>query len=192
MTYNIAFVQPNFQQGPKELNAYYLPYSAGVVWSYAAADSWIKENFEVSEWVWRRDEVEPIAQRLAKSNIVAFSCYVWNHNYNFALAQRIKEINPNVFTVWGGPEVAITDKDLFRKNPFMDIVVCFEGEITFKNLLKAYPIGKFDNIPGLLINDNGNIINTGDAKRIESLTDVQSPYLTGVFDQLIKDNPGII
>lgn len=28
MTYKLAWVQPNFQQGPKELNAHYLPYSA--------------------------------------------------------------------------------------------------------------------------------------------------------------------
>jgi hypothetical protein len=46
MTYKSAWVQPNFQQGPKELNAYYLPYSAGVIWSYAVTDSWVKENFE--------------------------------------------------------------------------------------------------------------------------------------------------
>ena len=192
MTYNIAFVQPNFQQGPKELNAYYLPYSAGVVWSYAIADPWVRENFEVSEWIWRRDEVEPIAQRLAKNDIVAFSCYVWNHNYSCALARRIKEINPNVLTVWGGPEPAITDPKLFEKNPYMDIVVCFEGEITFRALLKAFPSKKFDDIPGLLINNNGAIINTGEAKRIESLEEVPSPYLAGVFDKLIAENPGVI
>ena len=73
MTYKLAWVQPNFQQGPKELNAHYLPYSAGVIWSYAIADSWIRDNFEVTEWVWRRDAVEPLAQRLAQNDIVTFS-----------------------------------------------------------------------------------------------------------------------
>ncbi len=46
MKHTIAFVQPNFQQGPKEFNAYYLPYSAGVVWSYSLADPAISERFE--------------------------------------------------------------------------------------------------------------------------------------------------
>jgi hypothetical protein len=87
MTHKIAWVQPNFQQGPKELNAHYLPYSAGVIWSYAIADPDIKQNFELTEWVWRRDEVEPIVARLAKNDIVAFSTYVWNHNYNYELAR---------------------------------------------------------------------------------------------------------
>lgn len=192
MTYKIAFVQPNFQQGPKELNAHYLPYSAGVIWSYAIADSWVRDNFEVTDWIWRRDAVEPLAQRLAHNDIVTFSTYVWNHRYNYAVAQRIKEIRPEVLTIFGGPEPAITDPDLFCKEPFMDIVICFEGEITFRNLILAYPTGQYEHIPGLLINKNGKVINTGDAKRIESLADIPSPYLTGVFDQLIKDNPGVM
>jgi len=191
MKHKIAWVQPNFQQGPKELNAYYLPYSAGVIWSYAIADPAVNDQFELTEWVWKRDQIEPIAQRLAQNGIVAFSTYVWNHNYNYAIATRVKEINPNVMTIFGGPEPAITDPDLFRKNPFMDIVITFEGEITFRNLMLAYESKQFDHIPGLLINRNGEAVNTGDAKRIETLDQVPSPYLNGVFDQLIADNPGI-
>jgi len=191
MKHKIAWVQPNFQQGPKELNAYYLPYSAGVIWSYAIADPAVNDQFELTEWVWKRDQIEPIAQRLAQNDIVAFSTYVWNHNYNYAIATRVKEINPNVMTIFGGPEPAITDPDLFRKNPFMDIVITFEGEITFRNLMLAYELKQFDHIPGLLINRNGEAVNTGDAKRIETLDQVPSPYLNGVFDQLIADNPGI-
>ena len=192
MTHKIAWVQPNFQQGPKELNAHYLPYSAGVIWSYAIADPEIKARFELTEWVWRRDEVEPIVARLAKNDIVAFSTYVWNHNYNYELARRIKEINPNILTVFGGPEPAITDPELFRKNPFMDVVITFEGEITFRRLLQAYESRDFAHIPGLLLNQDGKAINTGEAKRIESLEEVVSPYLAGVFDKLIEDNPGIM
>jgi hypothetical protein len=73
----------------------------------------------------------------------------------------------------------------------MDIVITFEGEITFRNLMLAYESKQFDHIPGLLINRNGEAVNTGDAKRIETLDQVPSPYLNGVFDQLIADNPGI-
>ena len=34
MKKTISFVNPNFQQGPREFNAYFLPYSAGVILSY--------------------------------------------------------------------------------------------------------------------------------------------------------------
>jgi hypothetical protein len=191
MTYKIAFVQPNFQQGPKEFNAYYLPYSAGVVWSYSLQDPWVRDNFSVTEWIWRRDALEPLAQRLAQNNMVTFSTYVWNHRYNYALARRIKEINPQILTVFGGPEVAITDPDLFVKEPFMDLVICYEGEITFKRVLEHFEQGDWESVPGLLINRNGVAVKTQDAERIDTLDQVPSPYLSGIFDQMIADHPEV-
>ena len=138
MTYKIAWVQPNFQQGPKEFNAHYLPYSAGVIWSYAIADPWIRDNFECTDMVWHRDAVEPLVDKLAVNDVVTFSTYVWNHQYNYTLARMVKERNPNCLIIFGGPEPAITDKDLFRKEPYMDLVICFEGEITFRRVLQAF------------------------------------------------------
>jgi tRNA A37 methylthiotransferase MiaB len=191
MTYKIAWVQPNFQQGPKEFNAYYLPYSAGVIWSYAIADKWVNDNFEVTEWVWKRDAVEPIVERLLQNDVVAFSTYVWNHNYNYEIARQLKARKPEILLIFGGPEPAIEDPDLFRKNPFMDLVICYEGEITFRNVMLAFETRDWESIPGLLINRNGEAVKTEDAKRIESLEQVPSPYLSGVFDKLIEENPGV-
>lgn len=191
MTYKIAWVQPNFQQGPKELNAYYLPYSAGVIWSYALADPWIKDNFVCTDMIWRREAIEPAAQRLARNDVVTFSTYVWNHQYNYTLARRVKELNPECLIIFGGPEPAITDPDLFVKEPYMDVVICFEGEITFRHVLRSFAGRQFDQIAGLLINRNGHAVNTGDAKRIESLEEIPSPYLSGIFDQIMVDNPEV-
>jgi tRNA A37 methylthiotransferase MiaB len=191
MKTKIAWVQPNFQQGPREFNAYYLPYSAGVVWSYSLQDPNIQQNFEVTEWLWRREALEETAQRLSHNNIVAFSVYVWNHNYNYVLAARIKELNPDVLIVIGGPEPAITDPDIFRKNPWMDLVVCYEGEITFKRILETYHSKDWESVAGLLINRNGEAVKTNDAVRIEELGEVPSPYLSGIFDDLIAKHPEI-
>jgi len=191
MTYKIAWVQPNFQQGPKEFNAHYLPYSAGVIWSYARTDEWIGQNFECTDMVWRRDAVEPLAQQLAQNHVVAFSTYVWNHQYNYTLARMVKELNPNCLIVFGGPEPAVTDPDIFRKEPYMDLVICFEGEITFREILRNFENQRWEDIPGLLINRGGEAVKTPDAKRIETLGEVPSPYLTGIFDQIMADNPDV-
>ena len=191
MKTKIAWVQPNFQQGPREFNAYYLPYSAGVIWSYSLADPQIRERFEVTEWIWRREAVEVTAQRLAQNDIVAFSTYVWNHRYNYAVAQRIKEIRPEVLIIFGGPEPAVTDSDLFRKEWFMDLVICYEGEITFKRVLTHYDAKDWESIPGLLINRNGVAVKTPDAERIGSLEEVVSPYLAGIFDDIMAQHPDI-
>ena len=191
MTYKIAWVQPNFQQGPKELNAFYLPYSAGVIWSYAKADPEINEKFECTDMIWRRDAVEDVAQRIYQNDIVAFSTYVWNHQYNYTVAKRVRELNPDCLIIFGGPEPAITDKNIFLDNPFMDIIICFEGEITFRKILQNYESKNWEEIPGLLFNKNGEPINTGDAKRIETLEEVPSPYLSGVFDKIVAENPDV-
>lgn len=191
MKYKIAWVQPNFQQGPKEFNAYYLPYSAGVIWSYALTDPWIKENFECTDMVWRRDAVNELALKLSTNDIVAFSTYVWNHQYNYTIARLVKKFNPNCLIIFGGPEPAITDKNIFKDNPFMDLVICFEGEITFRKVIRAFEDKNWEDIPGLLINRDGEVVNTGEAKRIETLEDIPSPYLSGVFDKIVAENPGI-
>lgn len=191
MTYNIAWVQPNFQQGPKEFNAYYLPYSAGVIWSYSLADPAIRERFRVTEFLWRREAIEETAERLCQNDMVAFSTYVWNHRYNYELARQIKARNPNTVILFGGPEPAITDVNIFRDNPFMDLIICYEGEITFKRVLEVFDTKNWESVAGLLINRNGEAVKTEEAKRIESLEEVESPYLSGIFDQLIADHPEV-
>ena len=191
MTYNIAWVQPNFQQGPKEFNAYYLPYSAGVIWSYSLADPAIRERFKVTEFLWRREAIEETADRLCHNDMVAFSTYVWNHRYNYELARQIKARNPNTVILFGGPEPAITDVNIFRDNPFMDLIICYEGEITFKRVLEVFDTKNWESVAGLLINRNGEAVKTEEAKRIESLEEVESPYLSGIFDQLIADHPEV-
>ena len=191
MIKKIGFVQPNFQQGPKELNSFYLPYSAGVLLSYIFNDDFIKQNYEIGTIVWRRDPIELVAQDLATHYVVGFSTYVWNHRYNYELAARIKQINPDVICIFGGPEVAITDPDLFVKEPFMDVVIKGEGEEILKNLLIT-PRKNWRDVAGLLINENNSVpIDTGPASRIENLEALHSPYLTGIFDNIIRQNPTI-
>ena len=187
----ISFVQPNFQQGPKEFNAYYLPYSAGVILSYALAPEKVSAAWELDHLVWRREPVETLALKLSTSDVVAFSTYVWNHRYNYKLARRIKTLNPNCLIVFGGPEPAIEDPELFVKEPFMDLVIKMEGEMTFRHILEDHG-SDYTHIPGLLINSPSGLINTGDPKRINDLDDVPSPYLTGIFDRVMAENPEVI
>ena len=191
MTRHISFVQPNFQQGPREFNAYYLPYSAGVILSFALSDPEIGQQWSVADLVWRREPSEQCAQRICHSDVVAFSTYVWNHRYNYALARRVKELNPNCLIVFGGPEPAIENPQLFVDEPFMDLVIRMEGEITFQRILRDFG-SDYTHIPGLLINSASGLINTGDSHRIDNLDQIPSPYLTGVFDQIIADNPDVI
>ena len=190
MKKTISFVNPNFQQGPREFNAYFLPYSAGVILSYVMGFEHIRKAWSIDQLVWYREPIEELAPKLAKNDIVAFSTYVWNHRYNYKLAQQVKALNPAVKIIFGGPEIAIEDPLLFEKEPIMDMVSKMEGEITFKRILEDFDTD-FSHIPGLLINQNGTVLNTGDCARIDNLDQIPSPYLTGIFDKLIAENPEV-
>ena len=188
MLTKISLVQPNFQQGPKEFNAHYLPYSLGVLWAYVNQFDSIKSNYQLEDLIWQRDAIDLTASKLSQCGIVGFSTYVWNKNYNYSLARRVKELNPNCIIIFGGPEMPITKKDIFQKLSFVDVVIKSEGEIILKQLLDAITNDTaWDNIRGLLINRNGTAIDTGNGDRIGNLEDLPSPYLTGVFDKIMSE-----
>jgi hypothetical protein len=173
----VGFVQPNFQAGPRHLNAFYLPYSAGILWSSAQQNSIVQDTFEVSAWIFRRDPIDQAAEQLQQCQVVFFSLYVWNRNYCFQLAQRIKLLNPTVITVFGGPELPHRDWDLFIKYPFIDVAVVGEGEPAVEEILVKVAL-------------NQNIPRRYHSQRQTNL-DIPSPYLTGVFDQLMQQHPDI-
>lgn len=189
----ISFVSPNFQQGPKELNAFYLPYSPGILWSYVSQFSEISDNYELGEFIWRRDLLEEAVETLKDSDIVGFSTYIWNRSYTKELGKALKKANPNVFIIGGGPEFPIEKADIFEQYPFLDICIKLEGEKTMKAVLLEHlkETPDFKLINGILINENGVAFNTGDSDRIDDLDTIPSPYLTGVFDKLMAKHPEI-
>ena len=193
----VTLVQPNYGMGFKMTNgkstatSFYLPYSLGVLWSYVSKSEIVKNNFQLDHVIWRRNPVEETAQKLQDQDIVGFSTYAWNKNYNLTLAKRIRELNPNVLIIFGGPEPAIEDPDFFRKNPFINIVVVREGEITFQRILEN--LNDFSKVPGLIINVDLESVNTGPAERISDIDIIPSPYTTGFFDKIMQaeENQGL-
>ena len=188
----ISLIQPNFQQGPKEFNAHYLPYSVGVLWAYVNQFETINQNFELDHIIWKRDSIDKTFAKVSTSKVFGFSTYVWNKNYNYALARRIKQELPDSIIVFGGPEMPITDKDIFKNLPFIDAVIKSEGEIVFKNLLEAIATERnWTEVNGLLVNCDTITVDTGDSGRIGNLDELPSPYLTGVFDKLMAETTDV-
>lgn len=189
--HKISFVNPNFQQGPKEFNAYYLPYSTAILWSYAQQFDAVKNNFSLGDFVWRRDPIEQTVELLKDSAVVGFSTYIWNKNYNAVLARELKKVNPDILILYGGPEPPIEKPEFFKLHPYVDICVKQEGEISFRRILENFNSKDFKSIPGLLINENGEAFDTGVSERINELDIIPSPYLLGIFDDLMKQHPDV-
>ena len=68
----VSFVNTNYQQGATHLNAFYLPYTSGVLWSYAIQFDYIKDNYELGEFIWRRDDIDEVVNRLKDHHLKLF------------------------------------------------------------------------------------------------------------------------
>ena len=180
----ISLVQPNFPMSITK-DRFFLPYSAATIWAYIA--SFNDESIKLNQLVFKRDPIELTAQVLAKDDVVGFSTYMWNREYNLKLAESIKQINPNCVIVFGGPEMEILNPALFTMFPFIDMHVINEGEITFKQIIDN--LDDWHKISNIIYNDNGQVVKTKPGPRIMDLDVLPSPHLTGVFDYIVKNNP---
>ena len=170
---NVYLFQPQYTVEIRKEKNYWLPYSIGCLWSYCQQFQDIKDNFVLQDIIFKRDPHQEIIARLDNPRIAAFSCYQWNRNYNLRLAESIKNHFPDCKIVFGGPEVT-ADFTLFE---FIDTVVFSEGEYSMLDILRRV-VAK-ESIPESY------------AKQRVDGDNLPSPYTTGVFDNLVKNNPGV-
>ena len=85
-------------------------------------------------------------------DILGLSCYDWNWSLQLQIAKQVKEDNPDVLVVAGGPHPDWKNKDFFKKYPEIDIVVYNDGERPFAEIIKAVQNGtNFDKIDNLIM-----------------------------------------
>lgn len=73
-------------------------------------------------------------------DIVAFSCYIWNIEHIVKLAGDLKEWNPNVILIAGGPEVSFDQGGLLENR--VDYLIAGEGEEKLPFLLRRLSSGE--------------------------------------------------
>ncbi len=70
-------------------------------------------------------------------DVVCFSVYIWNRQLSLVLAVALKKAVPHVRIVLGGPEVSFEEISFFAGG-LVDALICGEGEIPLRHLLKAW------------------------------------------------------
>lgn len=180
----VYFVQAGMSYG----SAYYLPYATGCLAAYAWQFDNIKNNYELCDFLYRRDSIDIALKKIINPSVVAFSCYTWTYEYNKTLAQKVKEIYPDCTIIFGGHNISENNgiSDAFR---FVDYFIYGEGEHPFKEILE-YLNGekKLCEIKNISYwTDKELHINP--REYYDSLEDYPSPYLTGLFEKIIKNDP---
>lgn len=85
-----------------------------------------------------KEEIHRAAAKVARSDspVAAFSCYIWNIDYIIKLAQTVKKSVPDKKIVFGGPEAYCNAEKLLESYPFIDAIICGEGEKATLDILK--------------------------------------------------------
>lgn len=180
---NIYMIQPNYLYGKSA----HFPYAAGDVVAYAFNNSDIYANYSLKKIQFLRENIEKAVQEAENPFIIGFSTYVWNFEYNKALAKKFKKKYPNCVIIFGGHHVAPGD-ELLQKCDFIDILIHDEGEEPFTQVLLSF-IGKANlkDVPNISFRKNGNMITTPFQEYTDC--DYPSPYLEGYFDSFFEDYP---
>jgi radical SAM superfamily enzyme YgiQ (UPF0313 family) len=167
----------------------YLPYSIACLQSYARAKL-PPGRFTFLPMIYKRIPVSEIVERLTAADIVGFSSYVWNARISLEAARRLKRLDPDKLIIFGGPQVPDHAEAFLRANPFIDVVVHNEGERTFVDLLNRFPARDWSDMRGIsYLAADGQFVRTSPVERMRNLEELPSPFLNGMFDDLIASNP---
>jgi len=149
----------------------WLPYSAACLWAYAQSFEDIRDNWQLEKLHYQRLPISQVLSTIIDPDICAFSCYVWNEQYNVKLAEAIKQRYPNCKIVFGGPQTG----KIHANCDFIDSIVYSEGEVSFVNILRRIQNGQ----------ELEKIVET---QRLGNL-EIPSPYLLGLFDDIVDNAP---
>ena len=151
----------------------FLPYSVGRLWAAVPED--LRDHYRLAELLWQREPIPLVLERMAADppDVLGISLYIWNERYSLALAAAVAERFPGVCVIAGGPQVPEQPSRRamwLEASPSVSVAVIQEGERAFVELLRQRLAG----LP--LVPPEG---------RIPDLLALGSPYLSGVFDELL-------
>ncbi|MFC2070208.1 B12-binding domain-containing radical SAM protein, partial [Chloroflexota bacterium] len=79
---------------------------------------------------------------------------------------------------------------MLRSNPYINIGCYSEGELPFLKILENIYTCSWAEVPSIgFISSNNEFVQTPIANRIDNLNEIPSPYLNGIFDNLIEARP---
>lgn len=129
------------------------------------------------------EELSQIVERVCDTDpdVVGLSCYIWNIHRVYDLIKILKEKNPEVIIILGGPEVSYNSREVLENNLNVDFISSGEGELPFALLLNSISSsGDFD-IDGICYRLNGEFIIS---EPYVSKTEPPSPYCEEYFASL--------
>ena len=172
---------------------YYLPYSVGVLRAYAEKMLAPSEDYEFLPIIYKAEGIETSVKSLHKADIIFYSAYLWNFQASLKIARRIRKSNPDIINVFGGPQIPESKEKavaFLRDHPFIEIVAVGEGESPFFKIIESFHDRQWNDVPSIGFRSPDGSISFNEFKEtIRDINEIPSPYLSGIFDELIEQNP---
>ena len=74
-------------------------------------------------------------------DLVCFSTYIWNVEKICQLGRQLKQANPSIRIMLGGPEASYEAASFMEENPWSDYILRGEGELGFFQFCKELVLG---------------------------------------------------
>ena len=104
-------------------------------------------------------------------DFVGFSAFTPFANPALEAAAAVKEVNPNILTVLGGPHAVLADITM-QKCPALDVISYDESEEQIEELVMG---NNLEDVAGLFIRKNGKIVPTKPRSYIKNMDDLPYP-----------------
>ena len=108
------------------------------------------------------------------ADVAAFSCYIWNIDRVICICRLLKEKNPDITVILGGPEVSFNAHEYLKS--IADYIVCGDGEKSVTALINA--LSKCEEIPhglGICYRKNAEYL-ISESYCEKNLFEIESPY----------------
>lgn len=162
-----------------------VPYAIGSLVSYLKTDKRIIEQCKFNKTFVLKTHYKKYLEQARNADILLCSCYIWNWSITQKFARDLREINPGVLIIFGGPQVPEDTRSFWKTRSYIDLIVHGEGEYVLMDVFRYYLDGKkISGIPGTESDGQKN----KPQERISDLSTLPSPYTSGTIRELIGDN----
>ncbi|MBI3795057.1 MAG: radical SAM protein [Nitrospinae bacterium] len=173
---------------------YYFPYSVGLLVAYAKKRLGENSGVEFSTILYKREPVDDMVKMLLAADVVFYSVYLWNYRVSLEIARRVKLANPKIINVFGGPQIPEKPgrmESFLRNASHVDVASYGEGELPFLRMAEKLGDGNWDGVPSVgYLGKDGAFVYSEPSETVPDVNDIPSPYLSGVFDGIMAQNPG--
>ena len=174
----------------------YTPTGIGYLSSYSKSKLGNKVEFRLFKSITKLFE----AYEKEKPDLVGFSNYTWNVALSKHAGEWIKDRDPSIPIIMGGPNIRTYRKgveEFLRINKYVDTYCMFAGEISVYEILKyllaqqkknrTAEVLKNQTFDGCYSISKNNLIGNSNYAKPNDLDDVPSPYLNGMMDPFLKE-----